>query len=294
MLSKQLVTVSKPDYNVIPVQLSAEEFEKFILPHLSLPRRGPQCKIGYHKPFNYILKVLYTGMQWKELPIDKNPDGRPEIHYTGVFKLFARWCADSSLEQAFIASVEHLDEHQKLDLSLLHGDGSNTVAKKGGDEIGYSGHKHQKGEKVIAVADNRGHVLSPLTIAPVNEVNIVLLPDGLKDLKRVARAVGLKLTGAVLNLDAGFDSKANRKSIFNAGMKPNIKENPRNRKKPKRGRKRFFDEVLYKLRFAIERTFAWEDKFKRLLLRFETKQKYHLGFTLIAFTLINLREFCTG
>ena len=90
MLSKQLVTVSKPDYNVIPVQLSVEEFEKFILPHLPLPRRGPQCKIGYHKPFNSILNVLYTGMQWKGLPIDKNPDGRPEIHYTGVFKLFAR------------------------------------------------------------------------------------------------------------------------------------------------------------------------------------------------------------
>ena len=38
-------------------------------------------------------------------------------------------------------------------------------------------------------------------------------------------------------------------------------------KKPKRGRKRFFDAVLYKLRFTIERTFAWKDKFKRLLLR---------------------------
>jgi hypothetical protein len=25
----------------------------------------------------------------------------------------------------------------------------------------------------------------------------------------------------------------------------------------------------------------------------ETKQKYHLGFKLITFTLINLREFCT-
>jgi hypothetical protein len=31
MLSKQLVTVSKPDYNVIPVQLSVEEFEKIYL-----------------------------------------------------------------------------------------------------------------------------------------------------------------------------------------------------------------------------------------------------------------------
>ncbi len=63
-------------------------------------------------------------------------------------------------------------------------------------------------------------------------------------------------------------------------------------KKPKRGRKRFFDAVLYKLRFTIERTFAWKDKFKRLLLRFETLQIRHLGFKLMAFTLINLREFC--
>ena len=53
MLSKQLVTVSKPDYNVIPVQLSAEEFEKFILPHLSLPKRGPQCKLGIVAPKNW-------------------------------------------------------------------------------------------------------------------------------------------------------------------------------------------------------------------------------------------------
>jgi transposase len=282
----------KPNYNVIPVQLNEHEFAQFILPHLSLPKRGPRCKIGYHKPFNYILKVLYGGMQWKELPIDKGADALAEIHYTGVFKLFARWCEDGSLERAFIASVRHLDEHKKLDLSVLHGDGSNTVAKKGGEGIGYSGHKHQTGEKVIAIADNRGNVLAPLTVAPVNETDMVLLPQGLKDLKRGAREADLKVAGAVLNLDAGFDSKANRKGVFNAGMKPNIKENPRNRKKPKRGRKRFFDAVLYKLRFTIERTFAWKDKFKRLLLRFETLQIRHLGFKLMAFTLINLREFC--
>jgi hypothetical protein len=147
---------------------------------------------------------------------------------------------------------------------------------------------------VIALVDKHGYVLSPLTVAPVNEVDLGLLPKGLKDLKRVALAVGLDVTGAVLNLDAGFDSKANRKCIFTAGLTPNSKENPRHRQKPKRGRKRFFDEILYKLRFTVERTFAWEDKFKRLLLRFETKQVHHLGFKLLAFTLINLREFCGG
>ena len=147
---------------------------------------------------------------------------------------------------------------------------------------------------MLAIIDNHGQVLSPLTVAPVNEVDMVLLPQGLKDLKRVAREVGLELRGAVLNLDAGFDSKANRKAVFNAGLKPNIKENPRNRRKPKRGRKRFFDAALYHCRFTVARTFAWEDKFKRLLLRFETKPSPHLGFKLLAFTLINLRAFCGG
>ena len=147
---------------------------------------------------------------------------------------------------------------------------------------------------MIALVENHGHVLSPLTVAPVNEVDMVLLPQGLKALKYITRETGLEVTGAVLNLDAGFESKANPKSVFNAGLKPNLKENPRNRQTPKRGRKRFFDAALYKLRFIVERTFAWEDKFKRLLLRFETKQIRHLGFTLLAFTLINLREFCGG
>jgi len=56
----------------------------------------------------------------------------------------------------------------------------------------------------------------------------VLLPDSLKALKRVAKEVGLDLRGAYLNLDGGFDSTRNRKCIFNAGLIPNIKENPRN------------------------------------------------------------------
>lgn len=137
-------------------------------------------------------------------------------------------------------------------------------------------------------------MLSPLTIAPVNQTDMVLLADGLQDLQYVAALVGLELKGASLNLAAGFDSKANRKHVFNAGLKPNIVENPRNRQTPKRGRPRFFDPVLYAVRFTIERVFAWEDKFKRLLLRFETKQQRHRGFKLIAFTLINLREFCEG
>jgi hypothetical protein len=121
---------------------------------------------------------------------------------------------------------------------------------------------------------------------------MVLVPEGLKALKKVAQEVGVDLRGASLNLDGGFDSRHNRKLIFNAGMIPNIKENPRNRRTIKRGRKRFFNEAIHALRARVERTFAWEDKFKRLLLRFEHIQQRHLGMKLLAYTLINLREFC--
>jgi hypothetical protein len=166
------------------------------------------------------------------------------------------------------------------------------VAKQGGDGIGYSGYKHQKGEKVIAIIDNNGSVLAPLPVAPVNEADTMLLPAGLKGLKRVAKLTGLDLKGAYLNLDGGFDSTHNRKVIFNAGLIPNIKENPRNRQTPKRGRKRLFNEAIHALRDRVERTFAWEDTCKRLLLRFERIQQRHYGMKLMAYTLINLRRFC--
>ena len=66
------------------------EFTAFILPHLSMPKRGPKCKLGYYRVFNFIFWVLYTGMQWKCLPIPQDSNGKPAIHYTTVYKVFLR------------------------------------------------------------------------------------------------------------------------------------------------------------------------------------------------------------
>jgi cyclopropane fatty-acyl-phospholipid synthase-like methyltransferase len=129
-------------------------------------------------------------------------------------------------------------------------------------------------------------------VAPVNETDMGLLPQGLKALKQVANEVGVDLTGAYVNRDGGFDSRHHRKMIFHAGMIPNITENPRHRKTTQRGRQRFFKEAIHALRMHVERTCAWEDQFKRRLLRFERRQQRHYGMKWMAYTLINLREFC--
>jgi hypothetical protein len=56
-------TAQKPATTPIPIQLSAPECTAFLLPHLSRPKRGPKCQLGYHRVFHLILGGLYTGRQ---------------------------------------------------------------------------------------------------------------------------------------------------------------------------------------------------------------------------------------
>src|SRR2546428_4873545 len=86
-------------------------------------------------------------MQWKDLPVPTEAQGKPAIHYTTIYKVFAKWADDGSLWQAFVASVRHLAAEKQLDISVLHGDGTNTVAKKGGMALGSRGINTRRGTK---------------------------------------------------------------------------------------------------------------------------------------------------
>lgn len=279
--------------HTIPVTLTEFQFSEFILPYLPIRTRGRPYKISRYKIFCYIMHILYTGCQWKMIPIGKDKNGKPEIHYSQIFRIYKRWVEHGSFVEIFINSVSTCHEHGLLDTSIFHGDGSTTMAKKGGDVLGYSGHKHMKGEKVVAISDRNCNVISPMVIAPGNHHEGPLLIKALDFMKDICKRVGIVLKKSIASLDSAYDSVANRKKIFNAGMIPNIKANPRNRKHAKRGRKRLYQESIFKERFqTIERVFAWEDKFKRLLLRFEHISLHHFGFKLLGYTMINLRHFC--
>jgi transposase len=243
-----------PCWQVIPTELSLEQFEQFVLPHLRRGRRGPPPTLPLYKIFNYILRVLYMGCQWKMLPIERNAKGRPEIQYTRVYRLMRRWQADGCMDAIFAGSVSRLYDDQLLDLTVIHGDGTTTAAKKGGDNLGYSGHKHLKGDKVVAFCDRDCNIIAPFICAPGNRNESPLLRDALPRLTQLAHAIGMDLQGSTVSLDGVYDCRANRKAIFNRGMVPNIPENPRGRKTPKRGRKQRFDPAIFEERFrTIER-----------------------------------------
>ena len=123
-----------------------------------------------------------------------------------------------------------------------------------------------KGDKVVAICDRNCNVIAPMVFAPGNKNESPLIREAMGPLKHIAKAVGFNLEGSTMSLDGVYDCRENRKKIFNAGMKPNIKPNKRNRKKTKRGRKPMFDLAIFDERFrTIERVFAWEDKFRRLI-----------------------------
>lgn len=111
-------------YNNLPTKVTRKEFNQFIKPHLSVGKRGQRPAISYFKIFNHILYVLHTGIQWENLPVR-------EVHWTNVYKHHNRWSKDGSYEKIFNRSLDYLKQKKKLDVSALHGDGSNVVAKKG-------------------------------------------------------------------------------------------------------------------------------------------------------------------
>ena len=114
------------NFNCLPKQVSLRNFNRYIKPHLSTRHKGPKPKLSSYKIFNYILYVLHTGIQWNQLRTRRN-----EIHWSNVYKWHNRWSKDGSYQKLFEASVIHLLDTDQLDTSQLHGDGSNTIVKKG-------------------------------------------------------------------------------------------------------------------------------------------------------------------
>lgn len=177
-----------------------------------------------------------------------------------------------------------------IDPAQLNLDGSHALAKKGGESVAYQGRKKAKTSNILPITDANGYILASTGIIAGNHNDAFNLKPHLQTAFKAMKRLGLRIAGAYFNADAAFDTREARRVCFNHRVIPNIAENTRNRKKPKRGRKRLFNPLIYKDRFASERSFAWIDKFRALLLRFDRKDANFLGSHHIAFALINLRH----
>lgn len=276
--------------STIPTSVTEKQFDKHVRPYISTAKRGYECKIPLYKVFNYILHRYHTGCQWDQIPIDQDPTDpmRPEISHDAVAYHFRKWSRDGSLERVFAASIETIAE--EVDLSVINLDGSHAVAKNGGDSAAYQSRKRAETTNILPFTDANGAILATTGLVAGHHNDVWNLKEHLQTAFTFMKQRNLSITGAFFNADAAFDTQEARKTCFNHGLIPNIKENPRNRQSAKPGPDRFFDEDVYAHRFASERTFAWVDKFRALLIRFDRLDVCFMGAHFIAFAMINLRH----
>lgn len=136
-------------------------------------------------------------------------------------------------------------------------------------------------------------MLVPSVIASVNVHDAVLFPISLSALITTTKRLGIDLAGIPLTLDSGFDGEKNVILIKEAGMVPVIKPNLRNTKDKHIIQERIeaFEKVksIYVLRHIIERSFAWEDKYRKLVIRYERLESTFKGFRYLAAAMVNYR-----
>ena len=125
----------------------------------------------------------------------------------------------------------------------------------------------------------------------MNTQDTVILPETLDKVMRFTRRIGLDLMGSALTLDAGFDSQTNKTLIKAYGLIPVIYPNRRNTKKPiALARKfRWFNRAVYRERYKVERTFGWQDTYRRLGISYDRLEETRKGFRLLAYSMINFR-----
>jgi len=268
----------------IYVKLSKKFITNNLLPHLSQTSLGRNLKVPLWRIIKAIIYRLKTGCQWRELPVGAFC-GRTLIHWNTVYYHFRKWSKDGSWKKMW-TEILRLNK-PILDMSSVQLDGSHTPAKKGGEEVGYQNRKKSKTTNALFLTDKQGIPLAMSNPIKGNHNDLfnleVFFTKMLEDLK----ASEINTNDLFLNADAGFDSEGFRKLCLAHDIVANIDFNKRNSKNT--DNQALKDDQLYKERFSVERTNAWIDAFKTLLIRFETKSQTWMSLHYLAFSLIITR-----
>lgn len=133
-----------------------------------------------------------------------------------------------------------------------------------------------------------------MTVMEVNIHDSLLFDESFNNLLDIADLLNLDIKGSYLTLDSAFDNTLTKNEILVREMIPVIKPNLRGLKDEERINELLDEfesfEHIYKERVAIERMFAWEDTYRKLVIRYEKLQSTHLGFKYLAYSMINFRH----
>jgi transposase len=154
--------------------------------------------------------------------------------------------------------------------------------KKGGSGIGKT--KVGKGSKVMLVVDGNGLPIG-LYLDSAQPHEITLADKTLKTIRVPQKRGRSRTRPKSLAADKAYDSRTFRTELRKRGIRAVIPTfERRKRKKPKRGRP-IKVGAEYKSRWKVERSFAWMDNCRRLVVRWERSLHIYEAFCMVALIL---------
>jgi len=267
-------------------KVTKNQIEQCILPLIPENKRGFSCTFDLSQIVQCIIYKLKTGVQWKCLFVDIESI-KPPFSWQLVYYYYRKWCKLGVFKEMFELYLEL--QKDKLDTENLNLDGTHSYVKKSCESVGYQYRKKGKTSNVLIMTDGRGIPISIGGIQSGNHNDLYRVVSEFSAMIKSLNRCGIVVENSILNADKGFDCKSLRRACRRRKIEPNIKENNRNRKKAKRGRKRFFNKDVYKRRFVNERAFAWLDSFRTLLIRFDKLDEAWINWHYLAFALMLLK-----
>ena len=245
-------------------------------------RAGAPRRINRKYILEKIIRVLRTGIQWKELNLSR-------ASYNTVWYYFNKWTIAGVFEKFYFKLRESLDKKQKMRLMRYSSiDASYVKNVHGTDCVGRNPtDRGRKGTKVSIIADSLGLPLC-FDFSPANKSDHHAV-DKLLSAFEVHYPKKSKRFPIYLLSDKGYDSSRNRQLVKGRNLIPVIpfrkkKGGKTNKKLPKRIRK------LLKKRYVVEAYFGWIDKFRRLILRYDQKITSYMGFTFLASAILFIKK----
>jgi transposase len=232
-----------------------------------------------YQPFeilNAIFHILITSSQWRNLPHSYPP-------YITVFYHFQRW----KRQKIFHEITAKLNQKSKPRILIIDNQSISDSDLPTKFSKGYDGHKHRKGRKRCILTDNRGEIQCikyfPANMADVETAKRIityykLKPFGNKNSQKI------QIFG-----DKGFHSPDLKQWLkrYNIDYQPLIRC-----KKPNLDTKPGWEllsvdfgymiDMIKQIRWVVERTFAWLQKFRRLNMNYERLISSFEAMTLLA------------
>ena len=231
--------------------------------------------------FDALVYVLRTGCQWQALPRQEYAPG------STVHGRFRQWVKRGVFERAWKVVLEYYDQAVGIDWKWQALDGVITKAPLGGEATGPSPvDRAKKGTKRSGLTDRRGAPVAVVVTGANTPDKTVALET--VDSLGVPRPERVVYRLQHLCLDKGYAYEDVIAGMLERDYILHLK---------KRGEPEPTVQPEHRhpaRRWVVERTHAWHNKFRRLLVRWERKLEHYKAMVHLASTLILYRLVVTA